>query len=302
MNCTKELGGLKLTKAEQRKEMIHNFLYASLGMLLFGIGLNVFVTPLNFLSGGAVGIAQLFRDFLFGLGLSDPGFDLVGVFYLLLNVPLLYLGYTALGKNFTIRTCIMIVIFSLTLTFVPVPAQPLLHDPLTASIVGGVLAGIGSGFTLTAGYAAGGMDILGLYLAKKVPGFSVGRLGLIVNAIVFSTMFLTKSFEVVVYSFLFTAAISVATDRFHSQNINVWLIIFTKKEGVDKLILNKLSRGVTSWDGAGAYTGDHTYIHATMINKFEMVRAKQLVLQEDPKAFMILNEGASVAGNFLKKL
>lgn len=291
-----------MTFSERQRDIVKNFIMGSFGMLLFAIGLNVFITPLNFFSGGIMGIAQLLRDFALSIGIPDFGIDLAGVMYWLINVPLLVLAYVSLGRTFFIRTIIMTSILSLFIALVPIPKEPLLHDPLTASVIGGIIAGIGCGLTLSSSYSAGGIDILGLYAIKKKPGFSVGRMGLLVNLFVFAYLFATQNFEVVVYSFLFTAVISVATDRAHIQNINVWVVVITKSPDVDKAIMRTLNRGVTSWDGTGAYTGEDTFIHTSMINKFEVQILKRVVLGLDPKAFVIFTEGSRVAGNFLKKL
>lgn len=53
--------------------------------------------------------------------------------------------------------------------FTPVPSGPIIEDPLTACILGGIIAGFGSGLTLRNGGSAGGTDILGMYFAKKYP-------------------------------------------------------------------------------------------------------------------------------------
>ena len=66
--------------------------------------------------------------------------------------------------------------------FTPVPSGPIIEDPLTACILGGIIAGFGSGLTLRNGGSAGGTDILGMYFAKKYPDFSVGKIQNIISA------------------------------------------------------------------------------------------------------------------------
>lgn len=282
--------------------MVKHFLLATVGMALFAIGLNLFIQPLKFYSGGIVGIAQIIRSGLAATGLPLPGFDISGVIYYIINIPLLVLAWKRLGRFFFVRTIIMTSVLTLFLTLVPIPAQPLIQDKLTSAVVGGVLGGSGTGLCLLAGYSAGGMDILGLYFTQKYPGFSIGRIVLMVNFLLFSFLGITQNFEIVIYSFLFNAVMSVAIDKIHAQNINVWVIIFTKQEGVDQGIMQELGRGVTKWEGAGAYTGDLTHIHTTMINKVEIPLLRRKVLSIDPKAFVIFTEGSQVVGNFQRRL
>ncbi len=286
----------------RRWDIIKHFTLAASGMLLFSIGMNVFIQPLKFYSGGVIGIAQIIRSFLISIHVPLPNFDVSGLIYYLINVPLLVLAWRKLGRFFFVRTIIMTSILTLFLTIVPIPADAIIHDSLTSALVGGVACGIGTGLCLYAGYSAGGLDILGLYFIQKYPGFSIGKIALLINLFVFSILALTQNLETVIYSFLFNAVLSVAIDKVHAQNINVWVVIITKKEGIDQVIMKELGRGVTNWEGSGAYTGDSSHIHTTMINKVEIPIIKRMVLAIDPKAFIISTEGSQVVGNFQKRL
>lgn len=66
--------------------------------------------------------------------------------------------------------------------------------------------------------------------------------------------------------------------------------------------MDQMGRGVTNWDGAGAYTNKTAYILLVMISKYEVTQIKQIVHSIDPNAFMIFTEGCSVDGNFEKRL
>lgn len=291
-----------MTKSSKKIAMVRSFILGLSGMVLFAVSFNLLIQPLSFFSGGIIGLAQILRSLWIRVGFPEPAFDMSGILYYLINIPLFVLAYRSLGKFFFVRTLIMATILTVLLTVVPIPAEPLIHDSLTASIVAGVLTGMGTGLTLISGYSAGGMDILGLYFTRKYPTFSVGKIGILVNILVFAILALTQNFEVIVYSFIFNAVASAAMDKVHIQNINVWVMIFTKKEGVDAAIMKAMGRGVTNWDGAGAYTGDYTYIHSTMINKMERPMLRRLVLEVDPKAFIISTEGSQMFGNFQKRL
>lgn len=70
-------------------------------------------------------------------------------------------------------------------SLIAIPSVPILSDRLTACIIGGLLAGAGVGLTLRAGSSGGGNDIIGLYMAKKYESFSVGRMTLIINGIIY---------------------------------------------------------------------------------------------------------------------
>lgn len=79
-------------------------------------------------------------------------------------------------------------------------------------------------------------------------------------------------------------------------------MIFTKVDGIDNLILEKLNRGVTSWQGNGAYTHEDTKILVIVASKYEANIIRKIVSTADPNVFIIINEGVSVIGNFEKRL
>ena len=79
-------------------------------------------------------------------------------------------------------------------------------------------------------------------------------------------------------------------------------MIFTKKDGISEAVLKEMRRGVTSWEGIGAYTNESSHVLCIMISKYEVEHLKEIVQRIDPQAFLILNEGSTVVGNFEKRL
>ena len=94
----------------------------------------------------------------------------------------------------------------------------------------------------------------------------------------------------------------ISLDHFHFQTINVKVLIITKKQGVDTQIMEKTGRGVTKWIGRGAYTGEKEDILLTMVNKYEQAELLELLHELDPSAFLLLEEGVQVEGNFQRRL
>lgn len=287
----------------QKKQNLFSMGNATLGSFMFAFGLNVFITPLSLYNGGFMGISQLIRTLIVNIfHFSFGQTDIAGIIYLLINMPLIYLAWSKMGKTFFVRSIITIIIQTAALTFIPVPATPIIDDYLTACIIGGIIAGTGSGMILRGGSSGGGQDILGIYFTKKFPGFSVGKVSIIINFFVYGICLLMFDFEIVIYSLIYGVVYSIACDRVHIQNINMSVMIFTKKLGISRAIIEQTGRGVTNWDGAGAYTNQTSYILFVVISKYEVSQLKRIVRSIDPNAFMIFTEGCSVSGNFEKRL
>lgn len=290
-------------RVHTRVEFFRDLFIAIGGSLLFALGMNLLIVPLKFYSGGFLGIAQLirsfFRDFM---SMGTEKFDIASIIYYILNIPLFVLAWRKLGRTFFYRTLLMSTLFTIFMLVIPIPRTPMITEPLTASIVAGVLCGYGAGYVLRAGYSAGGPDILGLYLIKYGNNFSVGKITTLINILVFGICAMMYNFETVVYSFIFNLAISMTVDRVHFQNIIVQVTIFSKNEGVKELILKSVNRGVTEWKGVGGYTGEVTNVYTTMVSKYEVEKLTSMVRAMDPNAFIISTEGTRVTGNFEKRL
>lgn len=291
----------KLLPASKFK--IKDFIIAFLGCLIFAVAVNMIITPMNLYNGGMMGLAQIIRTLLMDYaGLKIPSnIDIAGIIYYIMNIPVLYIAYTKFSREFFIRTIIMTTVLTVLMTVIPLPDHRIIKDTLTGCIVGGVLAGIGVGMFLYAGYSAGGQDVISLYFSKIKPGMTVGTMNIIINIFVFGICLALYDLETVVYSLIFVMVSGIALDRVHQQNINIWLMIFTKVDGIDEVLM-KTGRGVTSWEGIGSYTKQKTHIHSMMVNKYELAHMISAIKQMDPKAFIIKTEGPQVTGNFEKRL
>lgn len=107
------------------------------GNLIFAIGINVIITPMNLYSSGFTGISMLLRMLLVNVLKVPqiPGVDYLGIIYWIINVPLFFLAYKAIGREFCITTVVSIGIASLCMSLVPVVSKPIFEDYLTACVV-----------------------------------------------------------------------------------------------------------------------------------------------------------------------
>lgn len=285
----------------QKKDYV-NAAMVTMGNLLYAIGLCVIITPLHLYSGGFTGIAQLIRLLMVeGLHVNFGSFNILGFIYFAINVPFFLYALKVMGKKFCIRTLISIVMCSVFLTLLPVPATPIIEDKLFAAIVGGIINGTGAGLTLRGGSSQGGQDLLGACLAKTHPDFKVGTIGIIISVAVYSICFFIYDVETVLYSIVYAVLVGVAIDKVHIQNIKMQAIIVTKKEEMIDAILTNINRGATLVEGKGAYTKDDTHIIITVISQYEERSLREQIKQIDPSAFVVITSNARVIGNFEKR-
>lgn len=279
-------------------------LISTLGCLIMSIGINVFTTPLNLYTTGLMGYSQLIRSVLAeDFGIAFAHIDLAGILYYVLSLPIFIITFRSLGRDFFIRTVIFALVFSATTALVPVPSTPIIDDPLTCVVVGGICVGAGDAMVLTCGCTVGGLDMLAVHISKKT-GLQVGKFTIFVNILLFLCCFFRYDFEVVLYSIIYMVFATLILDRMHQQNINVQALIFTKRTDdiIPREIMSQLGRGVTRWQGEGAYTNQASSVLCTCINRYEMEKLERIVKGEDPQAFIITTHGVRINGNFEHKV
>lgn len=285
------------------REEIIKYTNVLIGGCIFALGVNWFIVPLNLYSGGVIGVAQIIRSVMAQYGHMDFGsFDIAGILNFLMNIPLFIIAYRSISRRFFLKTLLCVVAQTLAFSLIFIPTQPILDDVLGACLIGGLICGFGIGLALKNGGSGGGLDILGIYFTKRFENFSVGRLSILVNILIYGGCAILFNITTAIYSIIYTACMYLVVDKVHYQNINMTAMIFTKNDQIQESIMKETGRGVTFWKGAGAYTKTDTYILVTVINKYEVPRLKKIIQSHDPTAFIIFNEGMSVSGNFEKRL
>lgn len=275
-----------------------------LGSLLMSVAINVFIVPQGLYAGGAYGLCQVIRTLLQTKLGVEASFDLAGVLYFFANIPLFLLAFRTLGRTFCLKAGICTVSNSVFLALIPSPAVPIIPDPLTSCMIGGILVGFAAGLVLSCGCSTGGLDILGLYLSKKNNKFTVGRFCISFNVCLYLLCFLLFDATTAIYSAIYNVLSNLFLDRLHRQNVSVQLLIFTKSKdpALPKYIMEQLDRGVTYWQAKGAYTGDDVQVLCVCLSKYEIDTLKQVIRDIDPNAFFVMQEGVRVEGNFKRHL
>ena len=276
-----------------------------LGELIAAFSLNYFIVPLGLYSGGSMGVCQLIRTLLqiWG-GLSFGDYDIAGILYFLSNIPILLYARWILGRKFVLKTVVCTMAFSLFYSVIPAPSTMVVNDTLTACLLGGILTGVGSGLVLTCGGSGGGLDVIGLCLSKKGSRFTVGRFSMTFNAFLYALCLILFTPETAIYSVIYNFASAMVVDKAHQQNISVQALIFTRagERELGRVIMDELGRGVTWWEGVGAYTGENVHVLCVCLSKYEIEELFHTVHEMDPHAFITLQEGVRIYGNFQKKL
>ena len=265
-----------------------------IGSLIYVIGMKSILIPSKLLSGGITGIAVLLF-YLF------PGIN-IGLLYFLLNIPMVIIGWIHVGRRFMIYTISGIVTFSVMASVIELP-HPNISDPILAALFSGVVCGAGAGIILRSLGSAGGLDVLAVVLNKKY-GLRPGTVFSFTNILIIGAGAFFHDFEMSLYSIIFVYTsgniIDAVLTGFNRRKS--MMIISDKPDIIAKEILVREDRGVTFFNGTGAYTGRDKKVIFTIMNLTELPKMKELVFSIDPNAFMVINDTLEVLGKRHGKL
>lgn len=261
--------------------------YITAGCILFVIGMNSLLIPQGFVAGGLAGAALLLS---YSLSFLD-----VGWWYLLLNIPLMVLGWWSISRRFLWLTLFGMVLFSVAASRVKL--SPIdIQDPIMAAIAAGVICGAGAGLVLRSRGSAGGLDILSVYLRKKW-GFSLGSVGLAMNGLILAISVWMYSIQVALYSALFFFVCSRIVDAI-LRGINpekVMLVISDEADAIASTLMTTMKCGVTFLKGEGGFEGKEKKIIYSIVRQMDIPRLKTFITDVDPGAFIVINHSCEAS-------
>ncbi len=290
------------SKTFNRNDMKKLFL-SVLGTLFFAVGMNLFVVSAGLYSGGFLGIGQLIRTFLveiFGLPLS--GIDIAGIVFYMINIPIFVIAWRDMERRFFIYTIICVTAQTVFLTFIPTNIRILGNEPFVAAVIGGAIAGYGVGLTLQEGGSGGGQDVLGLYIMGRNSKFSVGKMALCINLVVYLICAFMYDLKTVIYSVVYVMVSSYVTDRVHAQNVNEKAVIITPEKKAVLSLIREKNRTATIMKGIGGYKNEDTHIIITALSRYEARSVENQIREKGIQAFIIFSDVNRIYGNYEKHL
>jgi uncharacterized membrane-anchored protein YitT (DUF2179 family) len=271
-----------------------------LGTAIYAFGLHYFVIPNQLMEGGVTGIAVLL-NYAVNIPLS--------ISTLVLNIPLFFLGWRALGRGQMMYTLIGIIALSgfLALMEQLIDHQWLIpftssHDYMLAALYAGVTLGTGLGIVFRFGGTTGGVDIVARILSRS-KGISMGQIILAFDALIIGISLFYISIEKVLYTlvtvFIASKLIDFIQDGAYAAK--AFSIISEHGEAIAAKITQELERGVTLVPAKGAFSRQQKEIVYCVVQRQEIRRLKLIVRNIDPRAFIVINEVQDVLGEGFKE-
>ena len=283
------------------------YLLITFGVTLYALGWAMFLTPNSMIGGGVTGFSAIL-EYAFGLPIS--------ITYFILNILLLVIGTRILGTGFGFKTIYAIIMTSIMLAVTKdhIPTDFIAEfsqdSKIVCTVLGGIMAGVGIGLSMSQGGSTGGTDIIALIWCKFKPA-SPGKVILIIDIIIILSSLLFPSYTaqgelmaypekvaIVVYGLIQVTVCGYAIDLYISgSKQSVQAFIFTKKvnEMADAIAFD-MKRGVTVLPAKGWYSKEDKQVIMVVTRKTDLNLLFRYVKSIDPEAFLSVSSVMGVYG------
>ncbi len=272
------------------KDVLIDLLYTVVGTALVGFALSMFTVPNDIAPGGVSGLAT-------ALAYITP--IRVSAWTLMMNIPLMIAAWRKLGPRAIFYTLIATLLLSFFIEIGERFLPKYSSDTLVASLMGGVVSGLGMGMLFIRGISTGGTDLLALILKKLLPNLPTGTLLMFVDAtvVVIATL-IFRDFDVAIYSAITIYVCSKVIDTL-TQGVDYAKVIYTVSshgEEIARALNENTDRGSTLIPAFGGYTGESKQIVMTVTRRSVVAQTLRLIRQTDPKSFSFVMDSTEVHG------
>lgn len=266
-----------------------------LGSALFALGFSCFLLPNEISTGGISGVALILVELL--------GVGSVGTLSIFINLPLFAIAGVKVGRRFFLGSLLGMLASSFLIDlFAGIPMPPM--ETLVGALYGGTLCGLGLGMVFAAGASTGGSDIVVRLLKLRWRDIPIGQISMCFDAVVAvitGLVFrdLNKALYTGITVFLCGKIIDAVVYRFDYSKVA--LIITKEHQRVAETISARLDRGATFLNGEGSFTHREMKVVLTAVKRQQITELKELVMEIDPEAFVIVQEAHQVLGDGFRR-
>ena len=283
---------------------VKDYIFITLGLLLYTFGWTVFLLPYEIVTGGVTGMSALVY-YATGIKIENT--------YLVINLALLLVALKILGLRFMVKTIYAIVALYFMLKFAQILMtgadghfiQILGPDQNFMSlIIGCMLTGTALAIVFLHNGSTGGTDIIAACV-NKYHNFSLGQVLIGVDLIIIGNCLFIPEFGDSlnrIYKVVFGLCTMVVENFvldyvMNARRESVQFMIFSKKyQEIADAIGTKMDHGVTILDGHGWYTGQDMKVLCILAKKTESVTMFRLIKMIDPNAFVSQSSVIGVYG------
>ena len=283
------------TPAKKLYHLLISYLGMAVGAFFAALSIRIFLVPHDLIDGGVLGIAMI-------LG-RVYGSPYISLFLIILNIPFIYLAWRYIRRSFVVHMFFAILFFAFFMRIMD-SLPPFDSDSLEAIVIGGAMLGGGFGFIIRHGGCTDGTEILAILINRK-KGFTVGQVIFVINIFIFGAYgWIFHDWHIALQSLMIYLVAFKMMDIVIAglEELKSVLIMCSKPEKLSKIITHELGLGLTFIKGKGGYSGEDRDILFIIVERLDLAALKEIVLREDPAAFIAIENLHEVAYGRTAKL
>ena len=286
---------------------LKDYALISAGVILYAIGVTVFMLPYSLTTGGVAGIASIIY---YVTGVE------VQVTYVVINIILLIIAIKELGIRFCMKTIYAVFLMTFVLwlfqRIIEVPdaahegtmmLPKLIGDEsFMACVLGAILCGSGVTLCFENNGSTGGTDIIAA-IVNKHRNMSLGSVIMACDVVIISSCyFIFHDWFRVIYGFVMLFICSTTIDYWmHRRHQSVQFMIFSRNPDAIADAIVDTHHGVTILDGEGWYTHTDRKVIVSVIRRRDQMLMQRIIKRIDPYAFISMTDASGVWGEGFDK-
>ncbi len=269
---------------------LKNIALIVIGSTLLASGVAFFLLPANIATGGTPGMAMI-THYITSIS--------TGKLMIIINIPLLIAGIKFIDVRFALRTVFCIILSSVLIDFFVSSIQfQGVSSMLLAALYGGISVGAGVGLVLKGNASAGGTTIIARLISNHTHFKPAQAILILDTLIILAIGFIFSDLEKSLWSLISIYLTSHIIDRVLTGAIPEKIVHITSShtEEIGQAIKQTLRIDGSVLSGHNLSGDINKSIMFVLIEARRISQLKQLVLNMDPDALMIVMEASDITG------
>lgn len=277
------------------RKITYEFFMILLGTAVMALGTAQFLLPNQLSTGGISGIGTIFYYF----------FHLpIGTTIFIFNIPLFIFAIYKLGKEVFLKSILGTLAFSVFLDIFD-KWQAFTQDRFLSCIYGGVLMGLGTAIVLKYKATTGGTELITNIIKEYNSRVRMSSVITMIDIVIVGlNMLFFREIEIGLYSaigiYIMGKMIDVAFEGVYFTKL--LFIVSEKNTEIADRIGSEVKKGTTGLYAKGMYTGRDTLVLMCAAARGDVARVKEIALETDQNAFIVIANSREVLGMGFKKI
>jgi uncharacterized membrane-anchored protein YitT (DUF2179 family) len=280
-----------IIKIITKKKKTQRIILMAMSLLLSAVLYNLFLLPLNLVTGGTNGIATI-THYVYGI---DPA-----IMIFLLSIACTIFSLMYVGVERTAGTIIASIIYPLLVELTSPLSNLLLNntnDMLLLVLFAGVLSGVANGLMYKTGYSNGGFPVVSqvLYEKKNIP---IAKSSLVINVtiVLIGAFFFGTTNAMYAIILLYINNIVLDKVLLGISNNKAFYIITSEEDKIKEYIIKTLNHNITTFEVKGGFQDKNRKVMLTVIPTSEYFKVTEGIKNIDKDAFFVVTDSYQVEG------